>query len=90
MSLKKYITVSVCLLIVASCGAEKWSTGEQKQLIDDCPKENQKQCSCGAEIIMSELTFKEYTQLREVDSLDKTFLDRINKLVSDIEEKCGK
>lgn len=88
--LKKYITIPVCLLIVVGCGGEKWSANQQKQLIDDCPKEDQKQCSCGAEMIMNEFTFKEYSQLRELDSLDENLANRIDDLVSDIEQNCGK
>ena len=90
MRLKKYITIPIWLLIVASCGSEKWSPDQQKQLINDCPKEDLKQCSCGAEIIMSEFTFKEYAQLRELDSVDENLANRIDELVSDIEQNCGK
>ena len=68
---------------------KQWSSYQEEQLMADCPKADADLCECGASVIMRELTFNEYINLRKRTNSDLD-AQKAKNLENKIIEKCGK
>jgi len=68
---------------------EIWTSSQESELMIDCPKKDKDLCECGASVIMSELSFDEYANLRKRTNPDWD-VQKATDLEAKIIKKCGK
>ena len=86
MKIINSIILTTVSLIFVACGGG-WTSEQKDELMKDCPKNDQAACKCGSSVIMEELTYDEYIDLRS----NRTDFnkEKAKNLESRMIDKCG-